>query len=205
MNSRTERALIRPAPLSRVATAGGAVVTVILIVGVSSGMTGATFIWFPCAMAVLCGFLWNAVRNQGAWMFDRGMSLAAAVREEVVLEAVVGRAVIPLADILEVHIDEDMTTIGVKTPTHYVVQSIATPASLSVGRHARERTARLFENHNIPCVWHEGIGDVYAIDKAISPFMWPGAVVGTFTRPLVWGSAFGGLAFGLLALSANFS
>ena len=84
---------------------------------------GSILLWFPCAIATVTGSLWNAVRNQGASGFDHTL----------VLEAVVGRAVVPLGDIVEVHFDEAMTTLGVQTSTHYVVQSIATPVKLGVG------------------------------------------------------------------------
>ena len=73
-------------------------------------------------MAIVIGLLWNAIRNQGAWLLDHA----------VVLEAVMGRAVIPLGDIVAVHIDEAMTTLGVQTSTRYVVQSIVAPLALGV-------------------------------------------------------------------------
>jgi hypothetical protein len=188
MNERTDRALIRPAPLSRTAAAVGAVMVCFLVLGVSSGMTGVVLLWFPCAIVALSGLLWNGARNQGAWLLDHA----------VVLEAVMGRAVIPLEDVIEVHIDEAMTTLGVKVSDHYVVQSIATPLALNMPAGARDRTVRLFRNHNITCVWHDGLADVYRVASATSPFMWPGAVLGTLRRPLVWGSALAGLAYGLL-------
>jgi hypothetical protein len=193
MSDRSERALIRPAPLSRAAAVVGAVVGVLITLGVSTGLTGAALIWFPCGMLAVIGLLWNGARNQGAWLLDHA----------IVLEAVMGRAVIPLEDVIEVHIDEAMTTLGVRTSDHYVVQSIATPLALNMPSDARDRTVRLFRNHTITCVWHDGLADVYRVASETSPFMWPGAVLGTLRRPLVWGSALAGLTYGLVALGAS--
>src|SRR5690606_23358402 len=140
-----------------------------------------------------CGFLANAVRNQGAWMLDNA----------IVLEAVMGRATIPHEDVLEVHIDEAMTTLGVRTSTHYVVQSIATPAALRAEQGAKDRTVWLFRDREVMCVWHGRPADVYGFARPTSPFMWPGAVLATFKRPWVWGAPLAGLAYGLILIGSS--
>ena len=193
MMSRKERALIRPATVSRIAIAVMAAILSFVVLAESASFAepgagnGPILLWFPCAMAIVIGLLWNAIRNQGAWLLDHA----------VVVEAVMGRAVIPLGDIVAVHIDEAMTTLGVQTSTRYVVQSIVAPLALGVRAGAKDRTVRLFHDTNIRCVWHAGLADVYAVAAAKSPFMWPGAVLGTLRRPLVWGTALAGLAWGL--------
>lgn len=186
----TVAALIRPARVSRIAAAVGALVLGFCILGLTATLTGFSTLLAPSLLALPCGFIWNAVRNQGAWLGEHA----------VVLEAVVGRAVIPLDEIHVVHIDEEMTTLGVKTSKYYVVQSIVAPAKFNVRAGARERTVRLLRGQNIPCLWHDSLAEVYGVAATTSPFMWPGAVLGTLRRPLVWGSALVGLGYGLLLL-----
>ncbi|MCR6713074.1 MAG: hypothetical protein NVV57_10440 [Demequina sp.] len=192
MDEREQRALMRPAPASQVAMSIGVIALGLCVLAFTTGLTGLSTVVAPAVLSLPCGFVWNAVCNQGAWLFDRA----------IVLEAVMGRAVIPLEDVIEVHIDEAMTTLGVRTADHYVVQSLATPLALNMPAGARDRTVRLFRNRNIRCVWHDGLADVYRVASATSPFMWPGAVLGTLRRPLVWGSVLAGLAYGSILLWA---
>lgn len=158
-----------------------------ITLGVVSTLDGTTTPFMSTGLALLCGLVWNVVRNQGAWL--RG--------DYVVLEAAMGRAKIPVSDVIEVHVDEDLTTLGVKTSRAYVVQSIASPVTFSVKLDARFRTNRVLGERGISPVWHGSIGEVYSVATSTSPFMWRGAVLGTLTRPLVWGFALAGLLYGL--------
>ena len=162
---------MRPAPVSRIVAAALATLLSFVVFAEPASFAypavgnRSILLWFPCASAFAIGLMWNAVRNQGTWIFPGA----------VVLEAMMGRAAIPLGEIVEVHIDEAMTTLGVQTPTHYVVQSIATAANLGEPEGARARADRLLSDRNLRCVWHAGLADVYAVAATTSPFMWPGA------------------------------
>ena len=108
-----------------------------------------------------------------------------------------GRAEIPLDEVREVHVDEGLTTLGVQSPSRYVVQSIATPVSLDMGADTKKLTAYYLRQGGIEGVWHERGADVYRVAKSTSPFMYPGAIRGTLSRPLVWGCMLGWPAYGV--------
>jgi len=181
-------ALLRPAPVSLVGMSVGLAILSFIYLMMPTSMDGPWRLIIPFLMALPGGLLANSLWNQGTWLS----------RNAIVLEAVVGRATVNLEDIQEVHIDEALTTLGVQTSTHYVVQSIATPIPLGGDAHVKGRVGSRLRSSGVACVWHAGAGDVYRVAKATSPFMVPGAIRGTLSRPLVWGSMLGWLAYGVL-------
>lgn len=133
--------------------------------------------------SLLVGLLFNAARNQGAWLVDDG----------IVLETAFGRLTFPLDRVVAVHGDDPLTTLGVATADRYVVMSAGSPVGPRDPMGTVEDVHAILEARRIRAVWHSNAAAVRAARLSFAPWHSARAILDTLRRPLVVGSVAGGV------------
>jgi hypothetical protein len=160
----------------------------LLITGAADATDLAGTIWLA-PMSILAGLLFNAVRNQGAWLHGRVL----------ILETVLGRALISLDDIEEIHLNESLSLIFVKVGERYIWQSITAPFMFAGPRDARARVQALLGQERMSVHWYDDHDrSIWDLKPRHAASFERGAILSTLVRPWVVCMTVAGLGIALL-------
>ncbi|MDN4475642.1 hypothetical protein QQX09_07225 [Demequina sp. SYSU T00192] len=149
----------------------------------ASGSWSAAYVLWLVPLWMLVGVMANIIANQGARLGDN----------ELILEASLGRATIPLREVDEVHLGRDRLYVSVKTGAGYVYQSI------SLYHRAGERglviagVDDMLREAGLHVQWVDSREDAKLQPRRFAAFHGP-AVLATLVRPWVLAMTLLGIA-----------
>lgn len=183
--------ILRPAWQSRLAVGVFTVAFApvpLLITGAADATDLAGTIWLA-PMSLLTGLLFNAVRNQGAWLYGRVL----------ILETVLGRALISLDDIEEIHLNESLSLIFVKVGERYIWQSITAPMMFANPKDAHAHVDAVLGQERMRVHWHDDRDrSIWDLKPRHAASFERGAILSTLARPWVLFMTAAGLGIALL-------